>query len=43
MPQVDQYVSNTEAKNRLLEIIRRLKTKHEVLAITRECVPAAAL
>ncbi len=43
MPQVDQYVSITEAKNRLLEIIRRLKTKHEVLAITRDGVPAAVL
>ena len=43
MPQVDQYVSVTEAKNRLLEIIRRLKTRHEVLAITRDGVPAAVL
>ena len=43
MPQVDQYVSITEAKNRLLDIIRRLKTRHEVLAITHNGVPAAVL
>ncbi len=43
MPQVDRYISVTEAKNRLLDLIRRLKTRHEVLAITRDGVPAAVL
>ena len=43
MPYVDQYMSVTEAKNRFLELIRKLKTRHEVLAITRDGVPAAVL
>ena len=43
MPRVDQYVSVTKAKNRLLDLIRQLKNKHEVLAITRDGVPAAVL
>jgi antitoxin YefM len=43
MPQVDQFVSVTEAKNRLLDLIRRLKTKQEIVAITRDGVPTAVL
>ena len=43
IPRVDQYVPVTEAKNRLLELIRRLKMKHEALAITHNGVPAAVL
>ena len=43
MPYVDQYVSVTDAKNRLLDLIRKLKTKQEVLAITRDGVPTAVL
>jgi antitoxin YefM len=43
MPYVDQYMSVTEAKNRLLDLIRKLKTRHEVLAITRDGVPTAVL
>ena len=43
MPQVDQYISVTEAKNRLLDLIRQLKNRHEVLAITRDGIPAAVL
>ena len=43
MPYVDQYISVTEAKNRLLDLIRKLKTRHEVLAITRDGVPTAVL
>jgi len=43
MPYVDQYVSVTEAKNRLLDLIRKLETRHEVLAITRGGVPTAVL
>ena len=43
MPYVDQYVSVTDAKNRLLDLIRKLKTRHEVLAITRDGVPTAVL
>ena len=43
MPHVDQYISVTEAKNRLLDLIRQLKNRHEVLAITRDGIPAAVL
>ena len=43
MPHVDQFISVTDAKNKLLDLIRRLKTRHEVVAITRDGVPAAVL
>ena len=43
MPHVDQFVSVTEAKNKLLDLIRRLKTRPEVVAITQDRVPAAVL
>jgi len=43
MPHVDQIVSVTEAKNRLLDLIRNLKSRPEVVAITRDGVPAAVL
>ncbi len=43
MPHVDQFVSVTEAKNKLPDLIRRLKTRTEVVAITRDGVPAAVL
>jgi antitoxin YefM len=43
MPHVDQFISVTEAKNKLLDLIRRLKTKQEVVAITRDGMPAAVL
>ena len=43
MPHVDQYVSVTDAKNRLLDLIRKLKSRQEVLAITRDGVPTAVL
>lgn len=43
MKQVDQFVSVTDAKNRLLDLIRSLADKDEVLAITRGGVPAAVV
>lgn len=43
MPHVDRFVSVTEAKNRLLELIRNLKARQEIVAITRDGVPAAVL
>jgi len=43
MPHVDQIVSVTEAKNRLLDLIRNLKSRPEIVAITRDGVPAAVL
>ncbi len=43
MPQVDQFVSITEAKNKLLDLIRGLKARGDIVAITRDGVPAAVL
>ncbi|MBI3595999.1 MAG: type II toxin-antitoxin system Phd/YefM family antitoxin [Nitrospirae bacterium] len=43
MKQVDQFVSVTDAKNRLLDLIRSLAEKDEVLAITRGGIPAAVV
>jgi len=43
MPHVDQIVSVTEAKNRLLDLIRNLKSNPEIVAITRDGVPSAVL
>ena len=43
MPHVDQFVSVTEAKSRLLNLVRDLKAKQEIVAITREGVPSAVL
>ena len=39
MPHVDQFISVTEAKNKLLNLIRRLKTNREAT----DGVPAAAV
>lgn len=43
MPHVDQFVSVTEAKNTLLDLIRNLKHREEIVAITRDGTPAAVL
>jgi antitoxin YefM len=43
MPQVDKFVSVNEAKNRLSSLIRRMKHRQEVVAITRDGVPSAVL
>ena len=43
MPQVDEFVSVSEAKNKLLSVIRRMKHKREIVAITRGGVPSAVL
>ncbi len=43
MPQVDEFVSVSEAKNKLLGLIRRLKHKQKIVAITRDGVPSAVL
>jgi antitoxin YefM len=43
MPQIDKIVSVSEAKNKLLDLIRRLKHKQEVVAITRDGAPTAVL
>jgi antitoxin YefM len=41
MRQVDRVLSASEAKNKLLDLIRRMKHKQEVVAITRDGVPSA--
>ena len=43
MPYIDHYVSVTDAKNHLLDLLRKLKGRQEVLAITRDGVPTAVL
>ncbi len=43
MPHVDRFVSVTEAKNKLLDLIRSLKSSQEIVAITRDGVPSAVL
>jgi antitoxin YefM len=43
MPQIDEFVSVSEAKNKLLNLIRRMKHKQEIVAITRDGVPSAVL
>jgi antitoxin YefM len=43
MPHVDRFVSVTEAKNKLLDLIRGLKSRQEIVAITRDGVPSAVL
>jgi len=43
MAQVDQFVSVTDAKNKLLDLIRNIKQRDQVVAITRDGVPTAVL
>lgn len=43
MPQVDHYISVTQAKSQLLDLIRRLGTKQDSVGITKDGVPAAVL
>lgn len=43
MAQVDQFMSVTEAKNKLLDLIRNIKQRDQVVAITRDGVPTAVL
>ena len=43
MPQVDQFVSVTQAKTQLLDLIRRLGTQQDSVGITKDGVPTAVL
>jgi prevent-host-death family protein len=43
MRHVDRALSVSEAKNKLLSVIRRMKHKREIVAITRGGVPSAVL
>ena len=43
MQQPDVYIPVTEAKNRLLDLVRGMARRDDVVAITRDGVPAAIL
>lgn len=43
MAQIDQFVSVTDAKNKLLDLIRNIKQRDQVVAITRDGVPTAVV
>ncbi len=43
MPHVDHYVSVTQAKAQLLDLIRQLGKQQESVGITRDGVPTAVL
>ena len=43
MPQIDEFLSVTEARNKLLDLIRRMKHRQAVVAITCGGVPSAVL
>jgi len=43
MKEIDRYISITEAKTRLLDLVRDLGKKTDVVAITKNGVPAAVL
>lgn len=43
MKEVDRFISITEAKTRLLDLVRDLKEKYDVVAITKNGAPAAVL
>ena len=43
MPQMDKFISVSETKNRLLDVIRQVENEQEVICITRDGVPSAVL
>ena len=43
MKEVDRFIPITKAKNRLLELIRDFQAKDDIVAITKNGVPAAVL
>ncbi len=43
MPQIDQFFSVSQAKNKLLDLIRNIKKENQIVAITRDGIPAAIL
>ncbi len=43
MPAIDRFVPITKAKNRLLDLAREIERNNDVVAITRNGVPAAIL
>ena len=43
MKEVDRFIPVTEAKNRLLDLVRDLQAEDDIVAITKNGVPAAVL
>ena len=43
MKEVDRFIPITEAKNRLLDLVRDLQAEDDIVAITKNGVPAAVL
>ena len=43
MKEVDRFIPITEAKNQLLDLVRDLQAKDDIVAITKNGVPAAVL
>ncbi len=43
MPHIDQYLSVTQAKSSLLDLIRQLQKRQDTVGITRDGVPKAVL
>ena len=43
MPALDRFVSVSHAKTHLLDLVRTLQTRQDVVAITRDGTPAAVL
>ncbi len=43
MPAIDRFVPITKAKNRLLDLTREVERDDDVVAITRNGIPAAIL
>ncbi len=43
MPRIDRFLTATEARSRLPELVRNLNSRHEILAITQEGAPTAVL
>jgi len=43
MKEVDRFIPITEAKARLLDLVRDLQAKDDIVAITKNGVPAAVL
>jgi antitoxin YefM len=43
MREVDRFIPITEAKNRLLDLVRDFKANDDVIGVTKNGVPAAVL
>ena len=43
MREIDSYISITEAKNKLLDVIRSVENNDDVIAITKKGIPKAVI